>query len=171
MNKYKRENGFTLLELIITLAIIATVTVFAIPNLENTKIKREFRGYYELLNQLIVTARITAIGQGNTARLLVERDNDEYTMTVLLYAGPDPIGPCNDTGTWTQIDQQIITLNTRFEITGNRVGTNLCFFRDNSSNGGGYVIEQKDDGTDFGISNINIAQATGYINATIQTGQ
>lgn len=171
MNKYKREKGLTLLELIITLAIISVVIVFAVPNLEDTKIKKEFRGYYDLLNQMIVTARITAIGQSNTVRFLVEKNNDEYTLTVLLYDGPDPIGPCNNTGTWTQINQQVATLNSRFEITGNRVGTNLCFFRDNSSNGGSYVIEQKDNGTNFGISNINIAQATGYIDATIQTGQ
>lgn len=164
-----RENGLTLLELIITMAIVAVVIAFAGPNLGDNRIKKEFKNYYDTVRQKIADTRNTALGGGTTGRLLVSKDEDEYTLTI--FRADTPTTVCDASGSWTQVNSFVLTLNTRFEITGTGVDNNTCFYRDNTASGGTFNVVQKDGLSNYGTSSITIVTATGYIDATFSTGQ
>lgn len=158
------QRGFTVLELMISLAIIGIVIAIVKPNLTQSKIKKEFRNSFQEIVDHLKTARIESITRNTTTRVLLTGTAGNYTMTAFFSASPTTT--CDASGTWTQLYSHTLSLSDRFVITGTGVG-NVCFYRDNSSNGADYSLDQVDGGTEYGAGTINVSIATGYIDATL----
>ena len=71
-----KKGGFTLVELMIVLAIIAIIAAFAIPNLMKSRMSANEAGAIDVLRTL-VTAQATYMDRWNRYGTLVELNNDE----------------------------------------------------------------------------------------------
>ena len=88
----KQESGFTLVELMVVVAIIAFIGALAIPNLSpaNARLKRAARELYGTLQR----ARTEAIKQNQNVGIVFDTANDQY----LLCQGTDGDNACTDAG-------------------------------------------------------------------------
>ena len=163
------NKGLTLLELLITFGIIAAIAAFLSPGIEYWKIKKDFVNSFNELEKRLIIARNEAINRSTTTRVNINKSNDTYTITTHIAA--NPITTCDLSASWSQISSFTLEMNTRFQMTGSGVGSNLCFYRDRTASGATYNIVQKDGLSDLGTSSITVTIATGYVDASISTGQ
>ncbi len=152
------QQGYTLLELIITMAILGIAARFMLPGIDDWQTKRSFRNLVAEVEQDIFGAREQAEALNTTTRLLTTRLGDSYTFTV--FSSSVPTAVCNAAGVWNQVSTRTETYPTRFELTGAGVG-NVCFYRDGTASGGVYTFQQKDGGTQYGNATIQVTVATG----------
>ncbi len=161
--KNRPDSGFTVLELLIVVAIIGTLAVFVLPGIDTWTAKRSYRNLYHDLVTQLAEARSEAQIRATTLRVLTSRNGDNYTVTTFF--SPAPVANCNAAGVWTQLSQVTLEAPTLFEITGNGIG-NVCFYRDGSASGGQYNVVQKDGGNDIGGAAVTVTIATGYLDVT-----
>jgi prepilin-type N-terminal cleavage/methylation domain-containing protein len=162
--KSSAELGFSLLELMVSIAIIATIITFTVPNFQNWSVKRSYKNTLEDLEYFLSESRNEVFTRNSTIRVSVSQSGDSYSFTRFISATPTTT--CSSAGSWTEIVTRVISVNSRFQITGDSIGTNLCFFRDGSSSGGEYIISQKDGGEDMGGATLAITIATGFIDSS-----
>jgi prepilin-type N-terminal cleavage/methylation domain-containing protein len=65
----KRHTGFTLIELMVGIAILAIISAIALPNFNEFLIKMRVDNEISTLNRMILTARNTAVNMGQTVTL------------------------------------------------------------------------------------------------------
>jgi prepilin-type N-terminal cleavage/methylation domain-containing protein len=154
------ERGYTLLELIITVAIIGLAAKFMLPGMDGWTLRRAFNNALGDLERDIITASQEAEMRNTTVRIFMVRAGDTYTITTFFSTDNPPPTVCAANGNWTTLTTRTEKLNSQFEITGNGVG-NVCFYRDGSSSGGTYNLGQKDGGTNYGSAVVGVTLATG----------
>lgn len=159
------NKGFTLLELLVVLAIIATATSFLYPSFSSVSIRKGFQADVKSFEAEISNARLQAFSRGTTVRVNTVKNGDEYILTTL--ASDSPTNSCGTAGTWVQISRNTVEMNSNFNVTGTGIG-NICFYRDGTSNGSAFNFAQKNELTDIGRANINIYIATGFIDVEIR---
>lgn len=160
LNNHISENGFTLLELLVVLAIIGTLSVFGTPLFQDWSTKRSFDAAINEIYSSLTDARLDAFNRGVSTRVQTTKNGDEYTVTT--YYLDSSLESCDTGLNWTESDQRSVDLNSNFTITGSGIG-NICFYRDGSSTGGSFSIDQKDGGTELGAADISVTLATGFI--------
>ena len=78
----QRRSGFTLLELILVMLIVAVMAAVMVPKLVNFRIGRSNANTAEQLVSMANYARTQAIAQGQTYRLNVDAANGQFWLTV-----------------------------------------------------------------------------------------
>lgn len=154
----KRHDGYSIVELLVVLGILALIAGFVLPNIGDSVKKYEFRNSYRTLIEQISTVKSEAITRNTTSRLSLQQVAGVYTLTA--YVTPTPVANCNGSNPWTQISTMTLDVPREFQITGSGVG-DICFYRDSSSTGGQYVYD--DGAANIGSATITIAIATGYL--------
>ncbi len=160
--RYKTKNGFTLLELMVVLAIIATATIFAIPNFKQWQVRDSLENSIKEIYSNIVEARLSAFALNTTTRVNISKTNNIYTISV--YELDVPTITCNPSlAGWSQLKTSQLKLNENFDISGSGIG-NICFYRDGSSSGGVLNFAEVNNPAIYNLSaNINIILATGFV--------
>ena len=69
------ERGFTLVEMLVVVAILGMVVVISIPSLRRSMVRSELLGETQMLSQAVSVARINAIKQGRRVTLKFLDDN------------------------------------------------------------------------------------------------
>ena len=78
-SRFKKE-GFSLLELLIVLAIMAIVSAIAAPNFMNYLAERRLNGAARQVMSDLMSARQKAVSQGHEFRVFFNGDNHSYTI-------------------------------------------------------------------------------------------
>jgi prepilin-type N-terminal cleavage/methylation domain-containing protein len=159
------KNGFTILELVVVMAIIATATVALYPTLSNISSRKDFEHNIKTFQTEFANTRLNAFSRGVTTRINTSRSGDVYTIT--SYASNSNPTSCSTAGTWTQLNSVAVDVNANFQVTGTALG-NVCFYRDGTSTGGGFTFSQKDSGTQIGAATINIYISSGFVDVSMQ---
>lgn len=159
------NKGFTILELIVVLAVIATASVVVYPSISKTASRKDFVNSVKTFQTELSNTRLNAFSRGVTTRINTSQSGDVYTVTS-YYSNSNPTS-CAASGTWTQLNSVAVDVNSNFQVSGSGIG-NICFYRDGTSSGGSFSFSQKDAGTEIGAATINIYLSTGFIDATIQ---
>lgn len=160
-NKY--EYGFSLLELLAVLAIIATVSLFGLPAIQEWNAKKSFSRSINDVYSFLARARLEALSRSTTTKVVTSASGDNYTIT--SYYNSAAVTSCATAGGWTQIESTTISMNSNFNITGSGIG-NVCFYRDSTSTGGVYTFSQKNGQTNLGSGSINVVLTTGFVDVT-----
>ena len=100
------ERGFTLIEMLVVVAILGMVVVISIPSLRRSMVRSELLGETKMLSQAVSVARINAIKQGQRVTLKF-LDDDAIQNGGMVHAwvdtnrngAPDPPGEI-DIGRW-----------------------------------------------------------------------
>lgn len=154
------SSGFTILELLVVLAIIGTLSVLGTPVFQNWNTKSSFESAINDLYSSLTSARLDSFARGVSVRVNTTKSDDQYTIT--SYYLDSSIASCDLGQSWTQNEQKVINLNSNFVITGSGLG-NICFYRDGTSTGGNFSIDEKTGGTELGTADISVTLATGFI--------
>lgn len=80
--KTPNNRGFTLIEIMVTIAIIGTVSAIAIPNMISWRGKRQLEGSARNFNSDMQLARIAAIREAETVSAVFDLANDNYQIFV-----------------------------------------------------------------------------------------
>lgn len=155
-----QNSGFTVLELVVVLAIIATLSVLGNPLYQNWGAKRSLDSTANEIYSELNKARIDSFSNGLSTRVLTSKNENEYTITRYILDSSQE--SCDVNLNWAEESQKTIEVNNNFTITGTGIG-NVCFYRDGTSNGGSFSIDQKNGGSDLGNIDIMITLATGFI--------
>jgi prepilin-type N-terminal cleavage/methylation domain-containing protein len=159
----RRHDGFTVLELLVTIGVIALVVAVVAPNYSDWSAKRSFMTTYNELRNELSDMRSTSMSRNTTSRLNLQFSNGVYIIT--SYISPSPVSGCNPLGTWTQLYTRQLNVHSFYQIIGSGVGGDICFYRDGGSSGAQYNI------TPISVAglpsaNITVTIATGYLDVT-----
>ncbi len=169
----QRQRGFSLLELLMVLGVIAILAVFAIPN-ENTRQKQKFTNSYNNIISSLIIARDHAITKSKTFSAFI--GSDSLGAKIVVYASPIATNTCSSSGTWNKISEIKLELPVNYGIYLNDLqidtqalndasGNNqICYYMDGSSSGGEIKLQLNNNlsGKNLGTATINIVPATGY---------
>lgn len=159
------NGGFTLMELIIVVAIIGITAKFMLPGMEGWTLQRAFNNALGNLERDVITARQASETRNTTVRVYMVRAGDTYTVTTYANTDATPPTTCTTAGSWTTLASRTEVLSSQFEITGSGIG-HVCFYRDGTSSGATYNLVQKNGGTEFGNATMDITIATGVPDVT-----
>lgn len=82
--KAKLHNGFTLLELLVVIALVGILVVFSAPNLAGAQRRREFENFAHDVLRLLETCRWRALNEGKYAGTVIRSTGSTYTAAVYL---------------------------------------------------------------------------------------
>lgn len=85
------ERGFTLVEMLVVVAILGMVVVISIPSLRRSMVRSELLGETQMLSQAVSVARINAIKQGQRVTLKF-LDDDAMQNAAMVHAWVDANG-------------------------------------------------------------------------------
>lgn len=71
-----KKSGFTLVELLVTLGVLAIIVMLAVPSFENLMVKRKLRGAIELFYSQVVFAKAQAVKESEEIFVTFTQGND-----------------------------------------------------------------------------------------------
>lgn len=172
----KREIGLTLLELIVSLAIIGIVLVVTVPGFSPWKSEKTFNNTYTMLQDELNNLRSTAISMTTTTVMVVTQTGTTYSLSGYNYSLVPPATTCPSATPgvgWTLLYTKTIPIATNYQITGNIFPTNTCFFHDGSSSGSNFVVSQVPDTSCAAVTipnscaTISVTTASGYVDVEV----
>ncbi len=162
----RRQQGFTLLELIIVLAVIGLVSTVVGTGMENWTTKKTYKNTYDQLVYEINTAKGTAQLRSTTSRITTAGTaGGDYTVT--MYISATPVTTCSTAGAWTLVSTKTVEGSLSYQITGTGIDNDMCFYRDGTSNGGTFVISPIEASTTLTTATITVTIATGFLDVSI----
>ncbi|MGE4601304.1 MAG: prepilin-type N-terminal cleavage/methylation domain-containing protein [Planctomycetota bacterium] len=87
MKRRSTDSGFTLIELIVVITILAVLASYTLPNLDNFSPKYRLRSAARTVGQTVGWAR--SLGGGLGKEYVVRYNLDENTITIILPPGDD----------------------------------------------------------------------------------
>ena len=81
MRRHNPSHGFTLLELLITVAVAAILMAIAVPNFSKWRVKHEINGQTQKVFFDLMLARSTAIKNSNDVLITFNEDKNIYTVS------------------------------------------------------------------------------------------
>ena len=159
--KIPAQGGFSLLELVVTVAIIATISLYAAPAFQHWTAKHNYESdindFYSFINQ----ARYESMLRNQPIKVNITQNNNTYTLTSAYLDSDQSI--CDPTLDWQNFDSTEIELSSRIEFN-NLTGGDLCFYRDGSSSGA--IYDFSDSKNVATSKRINVIIATGFIDVS-----
>jgi len=155
----RKDSGFTLIELMVTIAIIAVITAITIPNiiswLPNHRLGTASRDILSVLQQV----RLKAVKENADVAIQFAPGNDDYTAFLDNGAGGGTSGDGVQNGTERTLKNKAMPVgidlqSTTFTATADRISFNGRGLPNPSF--GGRVIIQNSNGT---IREIGVSQA------------
>jgi prepilin-type N-terminal cleavage/methylation domain-containing protein len=163
-NKMRKQKGFSLLELLVTLTVLGAAITFTVRATMQDSVKRkEVQNTATKIRDEIVMLRDKAISMNTSSRMVISSSSGVYTMTT--YTSPTPTTTCNGSETWTTVFTQTVDIVSSYQITGTAL-SNLCFYRDGSSSGGAIIISPIVAAVGDKTTTIDIMTATGFLDVT-----
>ncbi len=115
--KMRFKDGFSLLELMVVLAIMGTATLFAVPTIKDWQIRNSLNEAIAEINSGLVESKQISFAKNTTSRILVSKAGNNYTINV--YSLPAASSVCDSSlATWSLNKTKTFTLNSNFNITG-----------------------------------------------------
>lgn len=155
------NSGFTLLELLVTLGIMAVITLFSAPYMSSWNNRSNFNNSMIFFKKILNQAKVESLNRNTATKITITKTNDNYNFKT--YYSSTPITSCTAVTTWNLIYNEDWSMDADFVATGL---SDICFFRDNSSNGANITISQKNGQTDIASGTISVLVATGFIDVT-----
>ncbi|MCE3232247.1 MAG: hypothetical protein K0R98_504 [Rickettsiaceae bacterium] len=166
MDRYKmsKQQGFTLLELLVTLAILVVVTTVGIrTTLNNKSSAKSAQNTATMLKDELSLLKDKALSMNTTARMVITNTGGIYTMNT--YTSSAPTSACTAAGTWTLVISRTLDVNSKYQITGTGL-SNLCFYRDGSSSGGIFIVSPIVATAETKTTTIDVIIATGFLDVS-----
>ena len=88
MMKTLKKNGFSLLELMIAIAIMAIISAIAIPQMANYLAERRLNGAARMVMSDLMMARQRAVSQNNRSKLFLPAITGTLFWTMTTTTGP-----------------------------------------------------------------------------------
>ena len=126
-----REPGFTLIELVVALAVAALVLAIAVPMLSGTSARAQFRASAHEVAAALRETRSRAITSGRSAALIIDVEHGVYR------------GDASATPHWLPKGIHLVLTTTTQERRSEGSGA-IRFFPDGSSTGGGVRLMEDD---------------------------
>ena len=79
---YKREHGFTLIEIVVTIGIIGILAVIAIPNMISWRAERQLQGTARIFYSDLQRAKFTAIREADTVSITINVPSGDYSIFI-----------------------------------------------------------------------------------------
>lgn len=100
----KMCRGFTLLELMVTIAVLAILTTIAIPNFRDLVQSNRVTTQANELVSALTFARMEAVKRGRNVRVAVAVANPGWTVTVTEVGNPVPLRQVDRQGSFVNIN-------------------------------------------------------------------
>lgn len=111
-----RQNGFTLLELMITVAIVAIVAGIAYPSLQDLLASQRVRAASSALHESLIMTRAEALKRNTAVRLVTSGLSDGWSVRVTA-GGTDVLAQSPLAGVTFDPANPIIEFNSRGRVT------------------------------------------------------
>lgn len=159
----QHTDGYTLMELLITIAIVAVVATLVSPALDSWSNRKSYKNTYKQIRDELVETRHEALTRNTTGRMVLAENSGTYTIT--SYYSASPTTTCTTAGSWTQIDSFTVDVPDAYQISGTGMA-NTCFYRDGSASGGSFSITPVDSSSGLDSATITVTMSTGYLDVS-----
>lgn len=95
---FERDCGFTLIEMMVTIAVLAIIVAIAVPSFSDFMEKARLRGAADALSSQFSLARSQAVRSGRDVRLLVVGEDAEWCTGARQYAASGVVGLVDASG-------------------------------------------------------------------------
>lgn len=100
-NAFDRDRGFTLIEMMVTIAVLAILVAIAVPSFSDFMEKARLRGAADALSSQFSLARSQAVRSGRDVRLLVVGEDAAWCTGARQYAASGVVGLVDASGSAT----------------------------------------------------------------------
>ena len=171
---FKYNNGFTLVEIMVVIALLAIVSLLTVPPINQWVSEKKIRESSSKLIQIMRYAREQSISSGLIYKIVHKNENSGITVQTYIEEIPSGGLSCSSSSSWVKDPKQVNKINfptgnntklskcSSSDICTDNSSGELCFF----STGGATnsELQIKDDSAkESNIRKIKVYASTGFI--------